>query len=79
MSANFAMLIFCGHYPKQSRYADHVDFPEGMADGDCKLFSQTYNKLHVGVCFPLGRKIFDQMERDFFIYAKNALQQATQI
>ncbi|KAF8380929.1 hypothetical protein PRIPAC_70071 [Pristionchus pacificus] len=32
--ANFAMLIFCGHYPKQSRYADLVDFPEGMADGD---------------------------------------------
>ncbi|GMS96854.1 hypothetical protein PENTCL1PPCAC_19029, partial [Pristionchus entomophagus] len=32
--ANFAMIIFCGHYPTQGRDADRKEFPEGMADGD---------------------------------------------
>ncbi|GMT20043.1 hypothetical protein PFISCL1PPCAC_11340 [Pristionchus fissidentatus] len=32
--ANFAMLIFCGHYPKQSREAYKNKFPEGMGGGD---------------------------------------------
>ncbi|GMR43419.1 hypothetical protein PMAYCL1PPCAC_13614, partial [Pristionchus mayeri] len=39
--ANFAMLIFCGHYPKQGRDAEKKPFPEGMAGGDC----QTYPNL----------------------------------
>ncbi|KAF8356879.1 hypothetical protein PRIPAC_91874 [Pristionchus pacificus] len=32
--ANFAMVIFCGHYPKQGKDAEKKEYPEGMAGGD---------------------------------------------
>lgn len=35
--ANFAMLILCGHYPKQGKDAEKKEYPEGMSGGDCEL------------------------------------------
>ncbi|GMT07657.1 hypothetical protein PENTCL1PPCAC_29831, partial [Pristionchus entomophagus] len=31
---NFAMIIFCGHYPKQGRDANKNEYPDGMSEGD---------------------------------------------
>ncbi|KAF8371357.1 hypothetical protein PRIPAC_77786, partial [Pristionchus pacificus] len=35
--ANFAMLIFCGHYPKQDRNAHLNNYPDNMDKGDVKF------------------------------------------
>lgn len=42
-SANFAMLIFCGHYPKQDRNAHLNNYPDNMDKGDGWLFQIYHN------------------------------------
>ncbi|GMT20044.1 hypothetical protein PFISCL1PPCAC_11341, partial [Pristionchus fissidentatus] len=48
--SNFAMLIFCGHYPKQSRNAHTYPYPEGMAQGDAATYpnlKRAINYIHL--------------------------------
>ncbi|KAF8358778.1 hypothetical protein PRIPAC_93773 [Pristionchus pacificus] len=47
--ANFAMLILCGHYPKQGKDAEKKEYPEGMSGGDSHYpnLKRPFNYIHL--------------------------------